>query len=776
MPTAASRTFLLAAVVLLALAPSHHLASQTHRALLVGINTYERFAPAGANRGGGDWVGPSGRELIHNLEGSVNDAQAMRDLLRARFGFDSAHIRLLEDTAATRAHIIDAIRQLTEEAQPGDVVVVFYAGHGSQRVNSLSRPTKLDQTIVPADANAGVFDIRNKELARLFTPLVEKGVALTLIFDSCHSGGITRGISVAYRERWAARDPRDAADSVAAPPPESRGALVISATQDYQQASETVDQEDHLPHGVFTSALLSVLRSAAPDEPATRIFQRVKAIMQSTGRPQEPVLAGRQRERQPLLGGVPGATQGGTTVAVLRLSGERDVELQGGLAVGLREDAELTPFGRRPDAAAIRLRVTKVLGLSRSTAEVIQGSRDSIHPGNLFEIDKWAPPPAAGLRVWMPSAGLDASTLPPVNEVLNELRTESGIEVVADPTEVPADSTPLAVLQWREGGWLLEIAGHPAGKRLQPLTARAVEDALRQVKRKVRLFAFLPPSRQLMARLELGRGTRNDLVEVAADRGKADYLLVGRVREGHVEYAWMRPNASREMANSSTLPIRTDWIDTNPGVEAGGDSTAGVQLDDLALRLAKIRSWLDMEGPPDRGRFPYHLALREPGTGELRTAGPVYDGAYFGLVLRADSAQLKPSLERRWIYVFLIDSHGKSVLLFPTSNVFNRLPYQQSADGKWPTVIALGEDSAFSITPPFGMDTYVLLTSDEVVPTDALEWDGVQRRTRGGASPLAGLLFGNSGATRAGAPVVPLSWSIERLSILSAPQPPKRED
>jgi hypothetical protein len=146
------------------------------------------------------------------------------------------------------------------------------------------------------------------------------------------------------------------------------------------------------------------------------------------------------------------------------------------------------------------------------------------------------------------------------------------------------------------------------------------------------------------------------------------------------------------------------------------------------------------------------------------------------LVLRADSAQLKPSLERRWIYVFLIDSHGKSVLLFPTSNVFNRLPYQQSADGKWPTVIPLGEDSAFSITPPFGMDTYVLLTSDEVVPTDALEWDGVQRRTRGGVSPLAGLLFGNSGATRAGAPVVPLSWSIERLSIRSAPKPPKRED
>jgi hypothetical protein len=746
---------------------------------LIGINTYERFAPAGANRG--DWVGESGRELIHNLEGSVNDAAAMRDLLHARFGFDSAHIRLLQDTAATRAHIIDAIRQLTDEAQPGDVVVFFYAGHGSQRVNSLSRPTKLDQTIVPADANAGVFDIRNKELARLFGALVEKGVALTLIFDSCHSGAITRGISVAYTERWAARDPRDAADSVAPPAPESHGALVISATQDYQQASETVDQEDHLPHGVFTSALLSVLRSAAPDEPATRIFQRVKAIMQSTGRPQEPVLAGKQRERQPLLGagGAPGATQGATTVAVLRLSGEREVELQGGLAVGLREDAELTPFGRRQDAAAIRLRVIKVLGLSRATAEVIQGSRDSIHAGNLFEIDKWAPPPTAGLRVWIPAAGLEGSAISQLSGVLAALRAAPEIEWVEDPTQLPADSAALAVLQWRESGWVLEIPGRPAAKLPQPLTARAVQTALRQEQGKVRLFALVPPSKELLAHLAVGRGSRNDLVDVTADRATAHYLLVGRLREGRVEQAWMRPNASREMAGSSTLPIRTDWVEaTTPGREAekGLDSIAATQLVDQALRLAKVRSWLDMEGPPDRGRFPYHLALREPGTGELRTAGPVYDGEYFGLVLRADSAQLKPSLERRWIYVFLIDSHGKSVLLFPSSNVFNRLPYQQSADGKWPTMIPLGEDSAFSITPPFGMDTYLLLTSDEVVPTDALEWDGVQRRTRGGVSPLAGLLFGNSGATRAGAPVVPMSWSIERLSILSAPKPLKRED
>jgi hypothetical protein len=70
------------------------------------------------------------------------------------------------------------------------------------------------------------------------------------------------------------------------------------------------------------------------------------------------------------------------------------------------------------------------------------------------------------------------------------------------------------------------------------------------------------------------------------------------------------------------------------------------------------------------------------------------------------------------------------------------------------------------------MDTYVLLTSDEALPLDAFEWDGVREgASRGGVgSPLASLLLGNSVATRSPAADVSPNWSIERLSILSAPK------
>ena len=96
-----------------------------------------------------------------------------------------------------------AIKQLSDESRPGDVVIFYYAGHGAQRVNSLSREAnRLDQTIVPSDANAGVFDLRDKELARAFNPLMDKGVSLTLIFDSCHSGSIMRGVPVEVTARF----------------------------------------------------------------------------------------------------------------------------------------------------------------------------------------------------------------------------------------------------------------------------------------------------------------------------------------------------------------------------------------------------------------------------------------------------------------------------------------------------------------------------------------------------------------------------------------------
>jgi Caspase domain len=233
------------------------------RALLIGINDYSASG-------------------LPSLSGAVNDVQAMRELLVARYGFE---VVVLTDRAATREAILRAIAtQLT-----GENNFFYYAGHGSQVRNSRSdEPDQLDESIVAADAARA--DIRDKELRRLFNRILDRGARLTVMIDACHSGSGARGAHT--HVRGVAPDLRDVADaSEAGPRPEDRGALVLSASQDFDDADETRDERKQI-HGAFTLAWLRALR---PDEPANTTFARARAILQATKPYQHPVLAGDAR-------------------------------------------------------------------------------------------------------------------------------------------------------------------------------------------------------------------------------------------------------------------------------------------------------------------------------------------------------------------------------------------------------------------------------------------------------------------------------------------------
>ncbi len=200
--------------------------AQTQRALLIGINTYQ---PAGttAEHPAGCIYGRCGLGTFENLDGSVNDAQAMADLLTSpKFGFPAANVVLLTNPApphpspgivslppdqTTRSGILAAMQKyLVDVPQKGDTVVFYDASHGSLRVNSKGNKLTVlindqyvhaDTTLVPSDAYKGGFDVRDREMTRIFNAALDKGVHLTVIFDSCHSGGVSRGIGPVYRER-----------------------------------------------------------------------------------------------------------------------------------------------------------------------------------------------------------------------------------------------------------------------------------------------------------------------------------------------------------------------------------------------------------------------------------------------------------------------------------------------------------------------------------------------------------------------------------------------
>lgn len=163
------------------------LAQNTPRklALLVGINNYPN-----SNR-------------FSNLPGCVNDVDLQEKLLTYRFGFNPNDILKLTtdestDKQPTRSNILKAFEEhLIKQAKPGDVVVFHFSGHGSR----VPEPDPIQQcvkgefnsTLVPSDdiKNGVAQDIMGRTLFLLISALNTENV--TVILDSCHSGGGTRG-------------------------------------------------------------------------------------------------------------------------------------------------------------------------------------------------------------------------------------------------------------------------------------------------------------------------------------------------------------------------------------------------------------------------------------------------------------------------------------------------------------------------------------------------------------------------------------------------------
>jgi len=163
-------------------------------ALLVGIDTYA----------------PGTSSQFPNLRGCVNDTQRWADLLVESFGFEREEIFVMTDEEATHANIVDAFRRvLIERAGPETEAFFYFSGHGSQVPDQsgveLVEGDGFDSTFLAYDSRAGGFDgerdISDDELRCLVASLTAKTDRVTVVTDSCHSGGGLRGAGRAYPRR-----------------------------------------------------------------------------------------------------------------------------------------------------------------------------------------------------------------------------------------------------------------------------------------------------------------------------------------------------------------------------------------------------------------------------------------------------------------------------------------------------------------------------------------------------------------------------------------------
>ncbi|KAG8767163.1 hypothetical protein FRC12_006421 [Ceratobasidium sp. 428] len=150
-------------------------------------------------------------EQHQDLDGCVADATSMFNYFVEDLRVPQGQLLRLFDEQATRDGIINAFWTHlinNKNIKPSDPIVIYFAGHG----NSLPAPTGIYTSdgrwefILPHDAGTKYVDgsynfgIPDRTIGALLYKLSqEKGDNITVIFDSCFSGGATRGRARARR-------------------------------------------------------------------------------------------------------------------------------------------------------------------------------------------------------------------------------------------------------------------------------------------------------------------------------------------------------------------------------------------------------------------------------------------------------------------------------------------------------------------------------------------------------------------------------------------------
>ncbi|MGB7134620.1 MAG: hypothetical protein WBD46_05005, partial [Acidobacteriaceae bacterium] len=515
---------------------------------------------------------------------------------------------------------------------------------------------------MPADAYKGGYDIRDWEMTRIYDAALDRGIHLTVILDTCHSGGISRGIAPKYKERMLPFDPRDineAPDASSMPPTEREDnpALVFSAVQQDQSAKEMPIGSQ--PHGAFTAALVQALEVLPPDTPASVVYERVKAVLEGGNVPEEdPDLDATEARRwQPLFGGTAEGS-GRMRTAAIGTKVDGTVMLDVGRVASVGPGSEFSSATANAGGQKILLRVRALEGIARSQAEVVSPAGALVRPGDIFEMTKWSPAESAPLLVWHWPANLSQEQIAAAAEQVQAMRVAS----VSDPADEPWTH----MLGWDGTNWLLQAAGAGDFVVLGPtLTAKA----LAQVPAGAKVWVNLPPSKELAA--QLTPADAHSAVQDANDLASAHYALTGVLTASGPAYAWFHKNElaagpptagaanhSPGCSATSSYPVRSDWVAMK---DASGVAKASGTLNHDATQLAKVHGWLELANSPADGSTGeyYSLELVSGSGAAIGGDQPARAGDLMKMTLQAHG-EIR---ERRWVYVLDIDCHGQGTLL-----------------------------------------------------------------------------------------------------------------
>lgn len=371
---AAAFTTMVLILPLLAFGPQER-TDLTHWALVVGISDYIHFDDVE----GGD------------LPGAEHDARRIRDVLVMRGGFPEGNVRMLLNQEATRAAIEEGITGwLAQNARPGDNVVIFYAGHGSQMWDEDGdEDDGLDETIAPADvvADNTDFDISDDEFNAWLGMLPTDNVMVVL--DNCNSGTGTRDVTPFSKGRLLARNlddierpagaarralPGQQTDATGFDAQETR-VLELAAAQPFQVAVDAffpaVEGREAFHGGAFTTYLVQEMWKAPEDASYEDVFEEAYEALKRNRFQQDPYISDDVSLKDLPLFFLEGETRGRGEMALpVTSASSGTARLGAGLALGVTPGSIFeTETGARMVVSTVGQRATETDVISGSVSE-----------------------------------------------------------------------------------------------------------------------------------------------------------------------------------------------------------------------------------------------------------------------------------------------------------------------------------------------------------------------------------------------------------------------
>jgi len=172
-------------------------------------------------------------------------------------GFPEENVRLLVDEQATRESIIKAVGAwLPGQVKPGDMVLLFYAGHGGVEADTTGEePDGNSKYLIPYDSELGGL-FSTAILNSTMTMMLQRIHSNQMIFliDCCYSGGAVKAAAIRSVSPPGTNVETDVYSDFS-----GSGRAIISASLASQPSYEAPEWN----HGLFTYNLLKGISGAA---------------------------------------------------------------------------------------------------------------------------------------------------------------------------------------------------------------------------------------------------------------------------------------------------------------------------------------------------------------------------------------------------------------------------------------------------------------------------------------------------------------------------------